>query len=1141
MKLDSKYEQEHGAVYLTGIQALVRLPMDQMRRDRRAGLNTAAFISGYEGSPLGGYDMALARVRHLLDEHRIHFVPGVNEDLAATSVFGSQIHHSLGQSRYDGVVGIWYGKGPGVDRSGDIFRHANIAGTGKNCAALVLGGDDHVSKSSTIPHQSDLSFYNHAMPIFYPGNTQETLDYGVLAIALSRFSGAWVAMKMVTNVCDAGGTVNVDPERIAIHIPQGYEKKIDARLLIPMTLILEPEVLYRRLDAAREFARLNQVNHSFGAPPGHAGARLGIASAGKAYYDLMQALADLGLNRAGDLARAGIRIAKFGMTYPLEPRFTAEFAQGLPTILVVEEKRSFLELQLRESLYNSPDHPAILGKGDPMAAPLFSAAGELDPETIARVLAQLICGAGSQPAAASQAASLRFADRLALLDEIESRERSLVPGRFPNFCSGCPHNRSTLLLEGQAAGGGIGCHAMAAQLGHSHHAYTFLTHMGGEGAPWIGMAPFVERQHIFQNVGDGTYFHSASLAVEACIAAGVNITYKILYNRAVAMTGGQQAAGAVPVPELTHKLQADGVRQIAVLTDDLPKYAHVKFAANTQLRDRDELPDVLREFEKLPGVTAIVYDQQCAAEKRRLRSRGKLAEPTLRLVVNEEVCEGCGDCVTQSNCLSLHPVETEYGPKTRIHQSSCNKDYSCVLGDCPSFVTVNLKPGTGQRRRTQAKLPETEVPPPRERATSGERYSILMPGIGGTGVVTVNALLATAAWIDGLSVITLDQTGLAQKGGAVVSSVILSERPIEASAKIGYGNADLLLGFDLLGAGSADNLKRAHPSRTVAVVNTAEVPTGDAIRGGARLAGPGAVVDLINTYTRRDRNLFLDASRLAEGLFASHMAVNIFLLGAAWQGGLVPISETAIEEAIRLNKVDAERNIQAFLWGRKYYHDAQAVEALIAPPATPADHRTLVERRTADLARYQNAAYAERYAIFVREVESRQPALAEAVARNLYKLMAYKDEYEVARLLTNPEREAQIRGMWEDVESIGYNLFPPLLRAMGMKKKLKLGGWFRGPLRALASLKGLRGTPFDIFGYAAVRGEERALIGWYEQLVRDCLDRATPDNLALAQEIVALPSQIRGYENIKLVNIQKVKAQATGKMSALKEKLVQVT
>jgi indolepyruvate ferredoxin oxidoreductase len=1128
MTLDAKYEREDGAVYLTGIQALVRLPMDQMRRDRRAGLNTAAFISGYEGSPLGGYDLALARVKHLLDRHRIHFVPGVNEDLAATSVFGSQIHHSLGQSLYDGVVGVWYGKGPGVDRSGDIFRHANIAGTGKNCGALVLGGDDHVSKSSTIPHQSDLSFYNHAMPILYPGNTQETLDFGLLSIALSRFSGAWVAMKMVTNVCDAGGTVEVDPERLAIRIPHGYEKKVDSRLLIPITLMLEPEVLYRRLEAAREFARVNPVNSSFGARDG---AWLGIASAGKAYYDLMQALADLGLHRA-DLPRLGIRIAKFGMTYPLEPRFTAEFAQGLQTILVIEEKRSFLELQLREALYNSPDRPVILGKGDQTAAPLFSAAGELDPEIITRVLALVLGGALPTD---------HLPPRLALLDEIEARERRIIPARFPNFCSGCPHNRSTLLLEGQMAGGGIGCHAMAAQLQHSHHAYTFLTHMGGEGAPWIGMAPFVDRPHIFQNVGDGTYFHSASLAVEACIAAGVNITYKILYNGAVAMTGGQQATGAVPVPELTHKLAADGVRRIAVLTDDLKKYQGVKLAAHTQLRDRDDLAAVLREFEKLPGVTAIIYDQQCAAEKRRLRARGKLAEPTLRFVIHEEVCEGCGDCVTQSNCLSLHPVETEYGPKTRIHQSSCNKDYSCVLGDCPSFITIKLKPGTGQRRHQLPKLPETDVPPPRERVAIGERYSILMPGIGGTGVVTVNALLATAAWIDGLSVITLDQTGLAQKGGAVVSSVILTDHPLEGSAKIGFGNADLLLGFDLLGAGSADNLKRAHPSRTVAVVNTAELPTGDAIRGGARLAGPGAVVDLINTCTRKDRNLFLDASRLAEGLFASHMAANILLLGAAYQGGLIPISEAAIQEAIRLNKVDAERNLQAFAWGRKYYQDAQAVEALMAPPSKSVNDRSLVERRTADLARYQNAAYAARYSAFVGEVEARNPALAEPVARHLYKLMAYKDEYEVARLLTNPEREQQIRGMWEQVESIGYNLYPPLLRAMGLKKKLKLGYWFRGPLRVLASLKTLRGTSFDIFAYAEVRRQERALITWYQQLVRDCLDRTTPENLTRAQEIVALPAQIRGYENIKLASIRRVRALADEKISALKDNLVQVT
>src|SRR5579872_4505648 len=823
MNLSDKFNLERGRVYLTGIQALVRLPIDQMRRDRRAGLNTGTFISGYEGSPLGGYDMALTRQGKLLAEHNIHFVPGVNEVLAATSVMGSQIIHVMGETKVDGVVGIWYGKGPGVDRSGDIFRHANLAGTGKNCAALVLCGDDHVSKSSTIPHQSDFSLLNLGIPFVYPGNTQEILDYGLLAIALSRFSGAWVAMKMVTNVCDGGGTVELDPDRPAIAIPPDYQKHSDARLIVPFTLQLEHEVNCRRPQAVREFAALNPVNRIFGA---HEGARIGIATAGKPYYDLMQSLRDLGIH-SDELDPLGVRIAKFGMTFPLQPGFVTKFARGLETILVIEEKRSFLELQLREVLYNAAHRPLILGKQDENGEVLLPATAELDPEKIAAALARYL-----PPRESSTA-------RLNQIAEIAARHREKIGTRAPTFCSGCPHNRSTLLLEGQVAACGIGCHGMSATQAHSGRGYAFLTHMGGEGAPWIGMAPFVERTHIFQNIGDGTYFHSGSLAMEACLAAGVNITYKILYNGAVAMTGGQQPSGALPVPALTHKLQAEGVRKTVVLTDELEKYSGVSLASNADARDRDELPDVMRELEQIPGVTVIIYDQLCAAEKRRLRSRGKLAEPTLRIVINEAVCEGCGDCVRQSNCMSLYPVQTEFGRKTRIHQSSCNKDYSCLLGDCPSFVTVKIKPGTGLRRKTVPELPAAEVPEPGEKVNAADGYSILAPGIGGTGVVTINALLATAAWLDGLSAITLDQTGLAQKGGAVVSSIILSRRPIELTAKIGYGNADLLLGFDLLGAGSPDNLSRAHPSRTIAVVNTAEVPTGDAVRGKARPAGPG--------------------------------------------------------------------------------------------------------------------------------------------------------------------------------------------------------------------------------------------------------------------------------------------------------------
>jgi indolepyruvate ferredoxin oxidoreductase len=1120
MKLDDKYRLEKGQAYLTGIQALVRLPMDQMRRDRLAGLNTAAFISGYEGSPLGGYDLALARVQRLLDEHHIRFVPGVNEDLAATSIFGSQIFHVLGESKYDGVVGIWYGKGPGVDRSGDIFRHANLAGTGQHCAALVLGGDDHISKSSTIPHQSDLSFYNFGMPVFYPGNTQEILDYGLLAIALSRFSGAWVAMKMVTNVCDGGGTVELDPERPAITIPSDYKKHFDARLVIPFTLQLEHEVNYRRLAAMREFARANPVNRMFGAGDG---ARLGIATAGKPYYDLMQSLRDLGIRRE-ELDTLGVRVAKFGMTFPLEPHFVAEFARGLETIVVIEEKRSFLELQMRELLYNVPSHPLIVGKQDERGEFLVPATAELDPEKLAQVLAYYL------PPRQSIAA------RIGLIAEIAARHREKIGARPPTFCPGCPHNRSTVLAEGQVAGGGIGCHGMAALQAHSGRGYSFLTHMGGEGAPWIGMAPFVGRKHIFQNIGDGTYFHSGSLAIEACCAAGVNITYKILYNGAVAMTGGQEPSGALPIPALTEKLQAEGVRRIVVMTDDLAKYEGVTLAANSELRHRDELPAVMRELEQIPGVTAMVYDQQCAAEKRRLRSRGKLEEPALRLVINEAVCEGCGDCVRQSNCMSLVPVETEFGQKTRIHQSSCNKDYSCALGDCPSFVTVKLKPGTGLRRKSVPQLPPAEVPEPRERVAAAGGYSILAPGIGGTGVVTINALLATAAWLENLSAITLDQTGLAQKGGAVVSSIILSERPIEASAKIGCGNADLILGFDLLGAAHADNLSRLHPSHTVAVINTAEIATSDAVRGRGVLYGPGRMIDLIDACTRPGRNIYVDATRIAENLFASHLAVNVFLLGVAYQGGLIPLSAGSVEEAIRLNGIQVERNLQAFLWGRKYYLDARAVEDILKVPRPVVEPLGVVERRVLELERHQGRRSSEEYRAFVDKVSARELALAEPVARNLFKVMAYKDEYEVARLLTEVEFEDQVHNLWEAAESINYNVHPPILRALGWKKKLQLGPWFRMVLRLLARFKALRGTPFDPFGYAKLRREERALIGWYRNLIEEVLAHVTPDNLPIAMEIAALPDRIRGYENIKMEKIREVRRLAAEKLEQVKQR-----
>jgi indolepyruvate ferredoxin oxidoreductase len=1095
MKLSDKFTLERGRVYLTGIQALVRLPIDQMRRDRRAGLNTGTFISGYEGSPLGGYDMALARAGKLLSEHNIHFRPGVNEDLAATAVFGSQIIDTIGKSKVEGVVGIWYGKGPGVDRSGDIFRHANLAGSGKNGGALLLCGDDPISKSSTIPSQSDFSLFNLGVPYLYPGNVQDILDYGLLAIALSRFSAAWVGMKMVTDVCDGGGTAELDPERPLIRLPEGYQRHSDPRIVAPITLGLEHEVNVRRLEAAREFARLNRINRHNGAE-----ARVGVLSTGKSYFDLMQALCDLDV-------RDGVRLGKVGMPFPLDPEFVREFAQGLETILVVEEKRSFIETQLREILYDLPSRPAIFGKSH------FPPTGELDPDRIATALCDVL---GQKPRVLPAAPAASAASKT-------------IGARPSAFCSGCPHNRSTLLLDGQIAGGGIGCHTMAMRLGDPARSFAFLTHMGGEGVPWIGMTPFVDQKHIFQNLGDGTLFHSGYLAIEACVAAKVNITYKILFNGHVAMTGGQNAVGALPIPDLTRKLQAEGVRKTVVLAEDVEKYTNAgELASNAELRPREELTRTLRELEKIPGVTVMIYDQECAAEKRRKRSRGIYAEPTKRLVIHEEVCEGCGDCVKQANCMSLTPVMTELGQKVRIHQSSCNKDYSCALGDCPSFVSIELKPGTGLKRKALPQLPAAEVLAPRDRVKAGEGYRIIGPGIGGTGVVTINALLATAAWIDGLHVATLDQTGSAQKGGAVVSHLLVSEHPIEAPAKVNAGNADVILGFDLLGILEPKNLATAGRDRTVAILNTDLVPTIDTIRNRTPFGGPGQMLDAINSVTNRGRNIFVDANRLAEGLFGTHMAVNMFMTGIAYQGGLIPISAEAIEQAIEWNGVEVDRNREWFAWGRKYYQDAAWVETFLKAETKP---KTSFDR-VAELREYQNEAYARSYAEFLDKIHA--PALREVVAKYLYKLMAYKDEYEVARLLTKPEFEQRVRDMWEAPEAISYNLHPPLLRSFGLHQKLKLGPWFRTPLNLLKHLKGLRGTPLDIFGLSAHRRLERSLIAWYRELIEEVLANLTPENLPQALEIAALPDQIRGYEKIKEQNIAKTKQAAAEKLAALK-------
>nr|MCU0246017.1 indolepyruvate ferredoxin oxidoreductase family protein [Bryobacter sp.] len=995
------------------------------------------------------------------------------------------IHTVAGPSNTDGVLGLWYGKGPGLDRSGDALRHANLAGVPSSCAALVLAGDDHASKSSTIPHQSDFSLFNLAIPTFAPGNTQEVLDHGLAAAALSRYTGAWSALKLVTAVCDGGGTVTVDPERLRFVFPGGYQKASDPRLVIPHTVAMERETNHRRLEAARHFIAINKLNRIHGGA-----ARFGIAAAGKAFYDLLQALRDLGLS---DLERHGLRLAQFAVTFPLDPEFVREFSRGLDTILVVEEKRSFLELQLREALYGLAAAPPILGKQDAAGQPLLPAHGELDPERIASALAQLIPGLTPPPP-------------FELLDA--------VARRAPNYCSGCPHNRSTLLLDGQIAGGGTGCHGMGMLLGDAHRGYEFATHMGGEGAPWIGMAPFTERKHVFQNMGDGTYFHSGALAVRACAAAGVNITFKLLYNGHVAMTGGQLPAGQIAVPELTRRLEADGVLRTVVLTEDPESYREVRhrLAESAEILDRLELPRVLRELEATPGVTAIIYDQECAAERRRKRARGKEPEPVFRLLINEEVCEGCGDCVTQSNCMSLQPVATPFGQKMRIHQSSCNKDLTCALGDCPAFVTVKIKPGTGLPEHDLPVLADSEIPPPSSIApVTEDGYRIVMPGIGGTGVVTINALLATAAWLDSLDVTTLDQTGLAQKGGAVVSHLVLSRGPWTGAARAPRNSADLLLGFDLLGAAAHESLAAADPSRTVAVLNTELTPTAVMIRKPALLKSPGRALELLTTRTRQ--LIPVDAARLAESLFGSHLATNIFLLGVAWQAGLVPVSLRSLEEAIELNNVEVDRNLAAFRWGRRYHVNPAAVEQLAPRPTVETEDPLALRER--ELTAYRNAAYAREWRAFVDRVAARSPRLAETAAPMLFKLMAYKDEYEVARLLTKPAFERHVHASFAAVEWHGYNLLPPFLRGLGRKRKLTAGPWLRPWLRVLARLKFLRGTALDPFGWSAERREERELIRWYRELIVELMERLTPTNESAILELAAAPDAIRGYGDLK--------------------------
>ncbi len=1146
--LDDKYAVERGRVFLTGTQALLRLPMMQKRRDEHAGLKTAGFISGYRGSPLGTLDQAAGQARKFLAKNQIHFWPGVNEDLAATSVWGAQQVGLFPGAKVDGVFTMWYGKAPGVDRTGDAFRHANAAGSAKHGGVLVLAGDDHAPKSSTLSMQSEHSLYAYKLPVLYPAGVQDFLDFGLLGWAMSRYSGLWVGFKVVSDTVEAAAAVDVDPERARVILPTDFAMPpggLNIRWPDPWYLQDDRIELYK-LDAARAFARANNIDRIAMDSPR---ARLGIVSVGKSYLDVRQAFDDLGIDErtAADL---GIRVYKLGMSWPIEPEGLKRFAEGLEEIVVVEEKRAFIEPQIKEILYHmSADRrPRVLGKTDETGKPFISPCRELQPSGIARALAERI-------------KRYRWDDRFeARLKRIEDADRALEAlqpplERTPYFCSGCPHNTSTRVPEGSQALSGIGCHFMAQWMDRRTDTYT---HMGGEGATWIGLAPFTEMGHVFQNMGDGTYFHSGYLAVRACVAANVNMTFKILYNDAVAMTGGQPVDGQLSVPQLTRQLAAEGIQRIAVVTDEPHKYPiGTVFAAGVTVHHRDQLDAVQRELREWQGVSALVYDQTCAAEKRRRRKRGTFPDPQKRAFINQAVCEGCGDCSVKSNCLSVTPVETEFGRKRAIDQSSCNKDYSCINGFCPSFVTVHG--GRLRKHKTGAAAVESTALPDPALPQIDRPFNILVAGVGGTGVVTIGALLGMAAHLEGKGASILDITGLAQKGGAVLSHVRIARRPEDIHAvRVAAGDADLVLGCDLVVAGNKEALSRMRAGASRAIVNDHETPTAGFTRN-PDLVFPGAgLKDIIRRATGAARAEFVDATALATALLGDSIASNLFMLGFAYQKGQIPVSADAILRAIELNAVSVEMNRRAFEWGRRAAHDVKAVEAQARPALAQAPDlaqgnmhkmsRTfedVVARRVADLTAYQNAAYAKRYEALVARAKRAEAerakgmaGFAEAVARYAYKVMAYKDEYEVARLYTDGAFLASVRNAFEGDYKLRFHLAPPLLAARdlvtGELQKREYGPWMLAAFRALAKLKVLRGSALDPFGYSAERRAERAAIGAYETLLDELCAGIDHDKHALAVELASIPEHVRGYGHVKERHLKAAKSRQDELLAAFR-------
>ena len=1134
ISLDQKYTQGSGHVFLTGIQALVRLPMAQIRRDRANGLNTAGFISGYRGSPLGGYDQQLFAARKHLEQYNIKFQPGVNEDLAATAIWGSQQLNLSKGANYDGVVGIWYGKGPGVDRCGDVFRHGNAAGSAKNGGVLCLAGDDHGAKSSTVPHQSDHAFISALMPYLYPSSIHEMIEMGLLGIAMSRYSGCWVGMKVITETVETTAEIDLTDEMKPFIIPSDFE-------MPPGGLNLRwPDDRFdqdRRLQdykgfAAIAFARANKVNRITMDSPN---ARFGIMASGKSYEDIRQALRELGITPEV-AAKIGLRLYKIGMPWPLEPQGVREFAVGLEEIFIIEERREIVENQVKQELFNWRDdvRPRIVGKMDEHDKRFLPFAEELSVASLASSLTERLLRLNLNP---EIAAMLR-----AKADWFNGRQATQMQAvspvsRTPYFCSGCPHNTSTKVPEGSRAMAGIGCHFMALWMDRSTETFT---HMGGEGVPWVGTAPFTNEAHIFANLGDGTYFHSGSLAIRQAIASKANITYKILYNDAVAMTGGQRHDGDLSPQQITFQLHAEGIREIYLVSENPDAYPTSEIAPGVKLAHRDELDAVMRACREVKGASAIVFVQTCAAEKRRRRKRGTMEDPARRVLINPAVCEGCGDCSVQSNCISVEPLETEFGRKRSINQSACNKDYSCLKGFCPSFVTVD---GGALRRRAPAGLGDIgELPEPVSKPSLERPYNVAVGGVGGTGVLTIGALLGMAAHIEGKASMILDMSGLAQKGGAVLSHVRLSEHTADVTcSRIVTGTADLVIAADEVVAASKETMTLCESSRTAGIINSHIIPTADFVLNRDFNFQTRKVNHVLETALRKD-SAFLDFTKPAETLLGDAIATNMMMMGYAYQRGFLPLSAEAIEQAIEVNGVAIKMNTQAFRLGRLAAADPARMSAMMkghdeasAPKALDAmSLDEIIAHRSAHLTGYQNEKLAARYQALVTQVRDAArdrgfgEELPRAVAINYAKLLAYKDEYEVARLFTDGHFEAQLRDQFDGDFKISFNLAPPLLGgakdALGRPKKRAFGAWMWPAFRMLAEMKGLRGTAFDIFGHSADRKLERDLIAGYEKDVAHVLSVLSPLTLETAIEILSLPDRIRGYGPVKEKAVADAKA-----------------